>query len=260
MFPYITIRWSKIYMTGFGIVIWFIVFFIIAYYLIKKYHQDFWKFFYWLPIFIIIIYLMWSYADFALTNSFLPKTRNDILTILSPYGYKFHLTWVILWAIISLNIFFKKIKRNENKKIWIDIFFYSIWLSIIPMGIFLLLWDNFIGKPCNSLICIKPLNIESELNKFNWVFPVWLFISIWAFISVLIIWIIRRSIKKFWLWIIWFIILILLINIIIVNYQNYPKYWTISTYWIIFDIKQYISFIAIMMLLYTQQKRKKEQI
>lgn len=260
MFPYITIRWTKIFMTGFGIVIWFITFLFIAYYLIKKYHQDFWKFFYRLPIFTILIYLIWNYVDFALTISILPRNINEFLTLISPYWYKFHFAWILIWSIIAFKIFFKKIKRNENKKIWIDILFYSIWLSIIPIWIFLLLGDNFIWKSCQDLICIKPLNIESELNKFNWVFPVWLFISIGAFISVLITRILMKKKQKFWLWTTWFIILIILTNIIIMMFQNYPRYWTISIQWIIFDIKQYVSFIAIMILIYSQHKRKRDQI
>lgn len=260
MFPYITLWWAKIYMTGFGIVIWFIIFLGISYYLIKKYHQDFWKFFYRLPLLTILIYLIWVYVDFALTISIFPRNRNEFLMLISPYWYKFHFAWILIWIMIAFKIFFKKIKRNENKKIRIDIFFYSIWLSMIPIGIFLLLWDNFIGKSCHEFICIKPLNIESELNKFNWVFPAWLFISIWAFISVFLTWMLRRKKQQFWLWIIWFIILIIITNIVIMVFQNYPKYWTISIQWIIFDIKQYVSFIAIMMLIYSQQKRKRDQI
>ncbi len=260
MFPYITMRWAKIYMTGFGIVIWFITFLAIAYYLIKKYHQDFWKFFYWLPVFTILMYLIWVYVDFALTTSLVPRSRNEFLILISPYGYKFHFVWIVIWMMISFRIFFKKIKRNENKKIWIDILFYSIWLSMIPIWIFFLLGDNFIWKTCQERICIKPLNIESELNKFNWVFPAWLFISIWAFISVLIGRLIRKKKQKFWLWVMWFVILILFTNIIMMVFQNYPKYWTISVGWIIFDIKQYISFILIMMLIYSRQKRKRDQI
>lgn len=260
MFPYITIWWAKIYMTGFGIVIWFIAFLGIAYYLIRKYHQDFWKFFYWLPIFTILMYLIWVYVDFALTISILPRNINEFLMLISPYGYKFSFVWIIIWVMISFRIFFKRIKRNENKKIRIDILFYSISLSIIPIGIFLLLWDNFIWKSCHERICIKPLNVESELNKFNGVYPLWLFLSIWALISVFITWILRRGKQKFWLGITGFIILIILINIVMMVFQNYPKYWTISIQWIIFDIKQYISFIAIMMLIYSQQKRKRDQI
>jgi len=260
MFPYITIRWAKIYMTWFGIVIWFITFLVIAYYLIKKYHQDFWKFFYRLPVLTILVYLVWVYVDFALTTSLIPRSRNELLTLISPYWYKFHFAWILIWAAIAFKIFFKKIKRNENKKIWIDILFYSIWLSIIPLGIFLLLWDNFVWKQCESLMCIKPLNIESELNKFNGVYPAWLFISIWAFLSVLITWILRKKKQWFWLWTQWFIILIILINIVMMTFQNYPRYWTISIQWIIFDIKQYVSFIVIMILIYWQQKWKRDQI
>lgn len=258
MLSYMSVWWIKIYMTWIGIVLWFITFLIASHYLIRKYHQDFRKFFYRLPIFIILIYFFWVYVDFLLNVWIFPKSRNELLFLISPYWYKFHFAWVLLWSLIAFRIFFKRIKRNENKKIRIDIFFYSISLSLIPIWIFFLLWDNFIWKTCEWLLCIKPLNTESELNKFNWVYPAWLFLSIWSFIALLITVIIKKNQKKFWFGILWLSLLIIITNIVIMLFQNYPRHWTIQVWWIIFDIKQYISFFIIMLMVYSLQKRKKE--
>lgn len=258
MLSHVSIRWINIYMTGLWIVLWFITFLITSHYLIKKYHQDFWKFFYRLPIFIILIYFFWVYTDFVLNVGIFPHSRNEFLFLISPYWYKFHFAGVLIWSLIAFRIFFKRIKRNENKKIWIDIFFYSLSLSLIPIGIFFLLWDNFIWKACEWLFCIKPLNAESELNKFNWVFPAGLFLSIWSFIAIIITSIIKKNRKRFGLWIFWLSLLIIITNIVIMIFQNYPKHWTIQIWWIIFDIKQYVSFFIIMIMVYSLQKRKKE--
>jgi hypothetical protein len=41
-----------------------------------------------------------------------------------------------------------------------------------------MLGDNFIGFPTDSAIGIKALHFESQLNKFDAVYPIGLFLSI----------------------------------------------------------------------------------
>jgi hypothetical protein len=134
-------------MTGIGIIISLLTLIIVVRYLSKKHLQGFWRFFYWLPLAITLVYFLWSYTQFILSNqSFFPATGEQILSIISPHGYKFHFAGIVLGVVISLIIFFRKIKTVENKKIWADIFFYGFTLSMVPLGIFLLLWDNFVGN------------------------------------------------------------------------------------------------------------------
>ena len=119
MYPYLTIRGTKIYMTGVGIVFAFLTLISVVWYLSKRNLQSFWKFFYWLPIIITLVYFLGSYTQFILSSqTFFPKTISDFLSILSPYGYKFHFVGILIGIVISLSIFFRKIKTVENKKIW----------------------------------------------------------------------------------------------------------------------------------------------
>lgn len=241
-------------MTGIGIVIAFITFLIVSFYLTKRYHQNFRKLFYRLPILILLTYFLWSYFQFLFNVGVFPTSAKQLAMLISPYWYEFNFIWIILWLFISVLAFLKKIKRIENKKIRANILFYSITLSIVPLWIFLMLWDNFIWQTTTSAIWISALHSESELNKFNSVYPIWLFLSIGA---LLVAWMIRVMKKKFANGVLWFAILLFITNIVII-FQQYPRHGVISLWEIVLDIKQYISFVIIMFCLYIYNKRNQE--
>jgi hypothetical protein len=85
---------------------------------------------------------------------------------------------MVAGAFISIGMFLKKIIRVENRKNRADILFFAFSLAIVPLGIFLMFGDNFIGFPTDSIIGVKSLHFESQLNKFNAVLPIGLFLSI----------------------------------------------------------------------------------
>ncbi len=249
MFPYFEVLWLKLYMTGIWIIIFLISFIVVARYLCKKWHQDFYKLFYWLPIALIITYFLWSYVHFFLNFGILPSSLEELKILFSPYNYSFHFIGILLWFVLSLHLFFVKIKRYENKKIWADIFFFSLILSLIPLGIFLMLGDNFLWKPSSSFLSLKPLTTESELNKFNGVYPIWLFLSIVASVIAMITYYLRKKKKQFGQSILGFVYLLLGLNIVFM-FQQYPRYGVMSIFGITFDIKQYVSFFVIMFCLH----------
>ncbi|HOQ79312.1 MAG TPA: hypothetical protein PLW94_03740 [Candidatus Absconditabacterales bacterium] len=257
MLPFFELLGLKMYMTGIGIIVFLLSFIIVARYLCTKRHQDFYKIFYWLPLAIAIIYLCGSYAHFFLNYGLIPNSLEQVKLLFSPYGYHFHFTGLVIGFVISLVIFFKKIQRYENKRIWIDIMFFSTVLSMIPLGIFLVFGDNFIGKVSTSWIAIKPLTTQTELNKFGSVYPIGLFLSFLAIIDVVIILISKRKKKKFGQGLLGFIYFIIGLNIIFL-FQQYPKYGVISLGGITFDIKSYISFFAIMFCLQLYYKRNQK--
>ncbi len=262
MFPYFELLWLKVYMTGIWIVVFLMSFIVVAKYLCYKWHQDFFKFFYWLPIAIIITYLMWSYFQFFLDVAIIPTSWYDLKLLISPYWYKLHFVGIITWFVLSLYLFFRKIKRYENKKIWADIIFFSLSLSLIPLWIFLIFGDNFIWKPNSWFLSLKPLTTQSELNKFSWVYPIWAFLSIMAALVSVIVYFVKKNKKRFWEWLIGFVYLIIWLNIIFM-FQQHPRYGIMSFWWLVFDIKQYISFFVIMFcfhIYYKWQNKMKEQV
>lgn len=258
MFPYFRLFGMEFSMTSLWIIIFLVCYLLISRSLCKKWHQDFYKLFYMLPITILITYILWAYVYFFLNNQWtvFPRTRESLIDMLNPYWYHFHFVWILLWVAISMIIFFSTIKRPESKRIWADILFFSITLSLIPLGIFLAFWDNFIWKASTSFLSVKPLTTNSELNKIWSVYPVWLFVSFVATVSVLLTILIKKW--NFGRWLIWFIITLIWINIIFMYYQQAPRYWVLAIQNITFDIKQYASFFVIMlfMLFYYNRKNK----
>lgn len=244
-------------MTGIGIAVALAIFLITCIILCKRYNLQFRKLFYWLPGSMILTYLLGSYAHFALNKNILPTTLNDVMTILSPYWYDFHFVGIIIGITIAFRLFLKKTKRIENRKLYIDVLFFCSIAAIIPLGIFLLLGDDFVGRVTSSSRGVQALHPESALNKFSGVYPIWLFLSIGATLVWLFTRIRRKISKKNGLWLWWFAILLLIVNIVFI-YQQYPRYGVVSRGNIVLDIKQYISLIIILLCIYTYDQRDNE--
>ena len=191
MFPHFEVLWITVYMTGLWIIAFLLCFIWVAFALCKKWHQDFYKLFYRLPIALIITYICWAYAYFFLNVWLFPTSKAELLNIFSPYGYHFNFVGILVGYVISLIIFFSRIKRYESKQIWIDIIFFSTTISLIPLGIWLVFGDTFIWKYYTWALAIKPLTLNSELTKFGSVHPVWLYLSFVAIITTFI-WIILK--------------------------------------------------------------------
>jgi len=79
-----------------------------------------------------------------------PTNGTELVQLISPYGYKFHFMGMLIGMYIAISLFLKKIVRVENKKVWSDILFFSLGLSLVPLGLFLLMGDNFIGVSTNT--------------------------------------------------------------------------------------------------------------
>ena len=259
MYPYFELFGKQISMIAVGLVISAIIFVVTARILTKRNHQDFLKLFYRLPVWIILSYILWRYVAYSLeTWNFFPKSTSTFLTILSPQNFNFHFVGLLLSTWICLLIFFHSIKRTENKKIWIDILFFSLANSLIIFWIFLTLWDSVIWTPTDSIFAIRALTDNSALTKFDWVYPVGLFISLWVLIIHIIISMLNIIFKKNWFWMRWLIWILIVFNVVFL-FQSYPRHGLITLWWIPFDIKQYLSFIAIICCVITAIKRERKR-
>lgn len=259
MYPYIELFGVKISMMVTGTIIAIIIFLITARIVTKRNHQDFLKLFYRLPWRIILSYLLWRYISFSLENwTLFPNSLSSFLTILSPQNFNIHFIGILIASRICLIIFFSSIKRTENKKIWADIIFLSLANALIIFWIFITLWDSIIWKPTDSIFAIRALTDNSDLTKFDGVYPVWLFISFWILIIHVIVSILSIILKKNWLWIRWLIWILIVFNIVFL-FQSYPRYWLISIFWTSFDIKQYVSLLVIIYRIITAINREKKK-
>ena len=259
MYPYFELFGKQISMIAVGLVISAIIFVVTARILTKRNHQDFLKLFYRLPVWIILSYILGRYVAYSLeTWNFFPKSTSTFLTILSPQNFNFHFVGLLLSTWICLLIFFRSIKRTENKKIWIDILFFSLANSLIIFWIFLTLWDSVIWAPTDSIFAMRALTDNSALTKFDWVYPIGLFISFWVLIVHIIISMLNIIFKKNWFWMRWLIWILIVFNIVFL-FQSYPRHGLITLWWISFDIKQYLSFIAIICCIITAIKRERKR-
>ncbi len=258
MYPYIEIYGTQISMMTIGVIIASIIFLVTARILTKRNHQDFLKLFYRLPWRIIFSYILWRYVSFSLeTWTYIPSI-SKILTILSPQKLNFHFVWLLIAWRISISLFFSSIKRTENKKIWADIIFLSLANALIIFWIFITLWDTIIWKPTDSIFAIRSLTDNSALTKFDWVFPIWLFISFGVLIIHVIISLLSIILKKNWLWMRGIIWILIVLNVVFL-FQSYPRYWLIPFFWTSLDIKQYTSFIVIVHWIITAISREKKR-
>ena len=259
MYPYIELFGTQISMMLIGFIIATIIFIVTAWILTKRNHQDFLKLFYRLPWRIILSYILWRYISFSLeTGTYLPSSLSSFLTILSPQNFNFHFVGLLIASRICISIFFSSIKRTENKKIRSDIIFLSISNALIVFWIFITLWDSIIWTPTDSIFAIRSLTDNSALTKFDWVYPVWLFISFWILIIHIIVSILSIVLKKNWLWIRWLIWILIVLNVVFL-FQSYPRYWLISIFWTSFDIKQYVSLLVIIHWIITAIRREKKR-
>ena len=259
MYPYFELFGKQISMIAVGLVISAIIFVVTARILTKRNHQDFLKLFYRLPVWIILSYILGRYVAYSLeTWNYFPKSTSTFLTILSPQNFNFHFVGLLLSTWICLLIFFRSIKRTENKKIWIDILFFSLANSLIIFWIFLTLWDSVIWAPTDSIFAMRALTDNSALTKFDWVYPIGLFISFWVLIVHIIISMLNIIFKKNWFWMRWIIWILIVFNIVFL-FQSYPRHGLITLWWISFDIKQYLSFIAIICCIITAIKRERKR-
>ncbi len=74
-----------------------------------------------------------------LQGNIIPTNGSELLELMTPYGYKFHFVGIAIGGAVSIWYFLKNIARIENRKLYIDVLFFAVAASTIPLGLFLLL-------------------------------------------------------------------------------------------------------------------------
>lgn len=240
MYPFVTIGSYHIELTGIGIIVCFLTFGIVSYYRCRTTLLPFHKLFYALPGAIALIYGGWSYMDFILRfGTLLPRSFNDLYYIILPENYSFHASGMILGFILFMIIFINQQSGWLMKYKRVDCLFIALMSGIFMMWWFLVLGDDMIGRSTESWLGIYALTPVSEVAKFNKVFPVGIFLSIAALLSLLA----SAWWKKYttWPWwgYAWRWTFLFLFGIVLL-FQNYPRHIVIMIADIRYDINQYI--------------------
>lgn len=240
MFPYIEIFWMNLYFQWLWIVIATLVFFYWLYRYSYKFNLRFSYLFSFFSFFIIVPYFFWRYFyDFIEYHNFLPL---DILHILSPYNYNFSFIGVSFWLMFMVFLFLMSLSYKQERKKYIDVFFYSITLAMIVIWPFLLLWDSFYGLPTESVFWIQAFSENTQIPFTGSIRPIWIFISI-LWVLLYLLWkIIYFIVKKPWITI--YLIPFLFLGFsYIFTFQHYPKHFLFTI-----DIK--ILYCYIMAVIY----------
>jgi len=184
MFPSIDLYWYTIYFQWLGIVLATLIFIYWVYRYSKKYNLRFPFFLNFLAFFIIIPYFLWRYVyDFLEYKFYFPT---DILNLLSPYDYRFSFIWVSFWIAFVIFMFLLSIQYIQERKKWVDVFFFAITLSMIIIWPFLLLWDSFYWTTTNSIFGITPFTANTQIPYTTPIWPIWIFVSIlWIILYIL---------------------------------------------------------------------------
>jgi hypothetical protein len=260
MYPFITLWWRHIEMTGLWFIAGLMIFCIVCFFRCKKSAISFWEMFYALPTMIAITYFCGSYLYFILNSEhILPHTISELSQIIVPPNYNFHAWWLSIWLIISLIVFVYRKSSEVIRKKRIDCLCISYTNGLIVFWIFLVLWDDMIGLSTTSRLWIYAMTPFSEVAKFNQVYPVGLFLSVMAIFT----WLYSSLIlQKKWSWrgVWWFWILFVLLGFVLI-FQNYPRHGVIPLGSLSIDINQYITWslwiIFIIRYIWILKKRKK---
>lgn len=249
MYPFITLWWRHIEMTGLWFIVWLIVFCVVCYIRSKQMNLLFRDMFYGLPTMIAIVYFFWSYSYFVLNSGhFIPYTIIELSQIIVPPNYNFQAWWLLIGIILSLIIFVYQKPSGIIRKKWIDCLFLSYMNGLIIFWLFLVLGDDMIWSSTSNWLWIYAMTPFSEVAKFNQVYPVWLFVSISALlVSLYSIFILKKKNKE-WRWIAGFWIFCIIIWRVLV-FQNYPRHGVIQLWAIAIDINQYIAWLLWILLL-----------
>ena len=250
MYPYFNLWGMHRYMTGIGIVVSSITFVGGIWILCRRYRMDFGRFFVSLPLLIFAMYILWVWSYHIINhNIWFPSSRSDTISFFSPYGYHIHFVWLVVGFFIGIGKFLYSTKLEthiKRRSIW---FFWTA-ASMIPLGLFLTLGDNFVGKPNPEwFFAVGALSPESTLNDLGKVYPVGILLSLISLISIIIMYSLRKIGKIGRIWLMWFGLWSLLMHRVF-TYQLYDKHLVMTAWWITRDIKNYILIASTLTIVY----------
>ena len=211
----------------------------------------FWRFAEHFPMYMIIIYILSSYFWYFINyKRIFPLTIEQVLQYISPVWYEFHLVWIILWFALC-GVHFLSAQQDKNIHLKrIDSWFLALGVALVPLGIFLLLWDNFIGIESTAWYSISALTIESELSTFGSVLPIGMLLSLLGVGMYLgtKFWRLHQPQVR-WYGLRWLAIFLLILCGILLL-QMYPRHAVMSIFGITRDIKNYVVVVTAWWLLW----------
>lgn len=258
MYHMFTIGDIAISMVWLGVIVFIITLSWVVWWKASKNNQlNFDSFFPRLPFIILCSYLAWSRSWHVINQLILfPTSFEQVLLYFSPSGRNFSLLWLILWWIAGFLSFLRK-QPQQHHTLRIDIFFEAVCIWMIPLWVFLVLWDSFIGMPTQWILWVSAIQADSKLALYNSVLPLWFGVSLIGMIGYWIsaVW---RHTRRSGYWYIWFAILSVLIGTLTI-YQNYARRIITMIGDTRLDIKQYVLAVVALLFVVARYRSKEKQ-
>lgn len=227
MFPNINLFWFDIYFQWVWIILASLIFFYWMYRYTNKLKLKFSNIFSFIPLFIIVSYVLWRYSYNLIEYGYDAIFSFMNLSLLSPYNYRFSFVWVSLWILIVSFIFLIWLSYEQERKKYIDALFFSITLSLVIIWPFLLLWDIFYWTTTSSVFGINVFTENTQIPFTSKIWPVWIFVSILWILLYFLSKISYFIFKKAWSTI-YFLPLLFLWFALIFHFQHYPKHFLLT--------------------------------
>jgi hypothetical protein len=247
MYPLLHLWWLSLSMTWLGIVSFLLVFIIVAKNRAATQGVQFRVLLRYLPLIIMLGYLLGTWSRYLRSDfiifPFDPKQR---LLYLSPYEYHFHFTWLLIGVSFGRYKFLQT-QRRETHLRRRTILFESLCLASIPLWIFLLFGDHFIGKPIDTWWYLSAIDPLSKVAAYDKVVPLWLYFAAWSSILYLVISILNQRKKNIYRAFPWLMMYRAMIAILLI-WQIYPRHLVAKILWTTVDIKQYLCILLIVII------------
>ncbi len=257
MFPNLYIWKYILPLTGVWLIMALIVFVTICYIEFRKIWFDFWRLFFALPYMIWLPYFLWRYVDMIVVlRVIFPHSKSQILSILSSFNYNFHYIWVCVWILAAILIFLKSNYKYRHELM--VIIFDALMQSMVVLGIFWVIGDDFVGRPNDWSFAIWSIAQVSKINSLWKVYPLGIILS-FVGMFVYIITSYLRNKKKDNGYILFGYGLFLLMMNIVFYYQHYSRYLPIKLFGWTLDIKNYFTTLLGIYILYRFAKYRRDK-
>ncbi len=202
---------------------------------------------------VIIIYLLGTYTRYLIEDFVIfPIDRQYRILYLSPYGYKFHFLGIVAGMMTTWRLFLKKVPESTHDA-WISTLCHAFLLALLPIGIGLVLGDNFIGKPVESGWYVSALLAESKVAAYDRVIPLGLYLALFGLIGHILL-ARREGNHKRYAGYRWWACIFLFLGVLLI-FQQYVRHIVIRVGGYARDIKQYLAFGLALRRLYHAWKK-----
>jgi len=248
MYPFLDIFGIQLHMTGIGIIVFVLVFLWASRRYARHYELNRTGFWTYLPIYAIFIYFVSQYTWYLIGDFVIfPTSWYQLLSYISPAWYTFHLVGIVIALWLCVRHFFSVVTDPHKQVRWIDTWFLSMMRACIPLGLFLLLGDNFIGQPSEANIVVSSFHPDSNMARYDTVIPLGMYLSLISLLLLMITKILRVKKPNIrWYGIIWWIVFLLLACLLLL-FQVYPRH-LVALFVKTRDIKNYTLLAAVLVI------------